>query len=277
MIKTIIFELNDVIISDELLKFKNYEILWQYLRRDRQWKDFEGLLKVREKLIQKYADTSPYRTIAGNYLSEYENHRFIYETEYFTKKYFARYIRIIPGMRYILRLFQHYYQLVLYSSRENYIALLDRNFHISNYFRDTIIAKNDSSGWSNLKSFMEKKQLLPDETVFVSPHESNLIPATRLGLSAIFTAFDTKTSGFRSEQHYEKSFLASEDRLINQMANRIMLSKTSIVVVRTPDELTKIMQRFEEKEPLSQQQEEQEIDAWKILREAMFPELREKK
>ena len=101
MIKTVIFRLESVILSSEILKFKLYVILWYYLKRDAFWKDFDQLMELREQFIEEYKIINPLNTIAKRYLSDRDYERFKQEIKLYIQKYSSYYIKIIPG-RYSL-------------------------------------------------------------------------------------------------------------------------------------------------------------------------------
>jgi putative hydrolase of the HAD superfamily len=263
VIKTIFFDLDNVIIDEDLLYFKYHEILWMFLRKlDWKW-TFEKLIEIREEIVKEYDDPNPHLTIAREYLSERGFSDYKSQISYFNRKNRNKYIKIIPGISYAIRNLNHHYNLgvIANQSSENYDFLT--NFKLSLPFQTVAISSKLKFSKPNPEIFLwalEKSKTNPDEAVMIGDRwDLDILPAKRLGMNTIKAIFDYKTKGIFPQSDREKLYFSSVQKLQTKPEKRLFQPKRLTPIARNPNEiLTRISEL--EGQPTSQPTSDLELN-----------------
>ena len=280
MIKTVIFRLESVILSSEILKFKLYVILWYYLKRDAFWKDFDQLMELREQFIEEYKIINPLNTIAKRYLSDRDYERFKQEIKLYIQKYSSYYIKIIPGINQTIRTINYYYQTILFSEDKNIFERGLKKFWVDNYFKFSLYKDRNIPIVDFLKSILNKSRSKSSETIIVSNQLHNdLIPANELGLYTIRVKYDIPTQGILPQGIMERKYFDSIKR--QESEKQYFLTRVSRIekIAERPKDIHKIIQEIEGKGEHSldseKQPNEKEFSLWNLTKDILLPPLEE--
>lgn len=250
MIKTVFFDLDNVIYNEDLLYFKYFEILWMFLRKqDWNW-TFERLVEEREYLVEKYGDAYPHLTIAqhylqGNALRDYRN-----QIQYFSRKHRNKYIKIIPGMQYIIRNLNYAYRLgiIANQSREDFDFLT--HFKMTLQFSTVAISSQVGYSKPNPEIFLwalHKAKTKPEEAVMVGDRwDEDILPAQNLGMNTVQVRFDHKTKGISPQNHREKLYFSSLENLVPPSKRSIFQRQIPSPTARKPQEILTRIEEFKE-------------------------------
>ncbi len=283
MIKTVFFDLDNVIFNEDLLYFKHYEILWMFLRKqDWRW-IFDRLIEEREFLVGNYNDPNAHLTIARKYLTAKELQDYKNQIQYFTRKHRNKYIKIIPGMQYVIRNLAHGYHLgiIANQSGEDYDFLT--NFKLSLLFRTVAISSKLKYSKPNPEIFLwalQQSKTNPEEAVMVGDRwDLDILPARRLGMNTVQVSFDYKTKGIFPQSNREKLYFDSLERVHNWSEKSIFQKQVPSVIANNPQGILVKIQEFEEQPtaPSELDLEERSIKEeggeekswWDILKEIM--------
>ena len=277
MAKTVIFQLEDVLLNEDLLLLKYFEILWFYLRRySPDWNDFKKIILTHEALLRKKEDIQSYLSIAKQHLSERDYSNFLDELNHFSKRYYSKYVHPIPAMNYVLQSTRRSNKIVLLVEQKSHLEWAKRLFNFKNLFWEVLTAHPQRSLLSLLNSFLKTKQLLPEEVTVVSNRiRPVVVPATTLGIFSIVPIYDVATKGFLPQQYSEKIFFESLSRLNDFQKKRIHKAHLHCTVVSSPEEILKEIEKQETAVSPAPQPQEEEIDVWQILKEAFLPSFEE--
>jgi FMN phosphatase YigB (HAD superfamily) len=278
MIKAIIFDLEGVILNDELLRYKYYEILWYYLRRQPQWKDFNKLIRMREYIISQSGDKKAYLTIAKRYLTPREYENFRSEIKYFANRYDFHYLKTVPGMRNLVHTTDYYHQTVLYSHNFELLKKSLDQFWLKLYFsHDTLeSAQKGASTYDMLRKILEDTRANPREAVFFSTHIQEIGVARGMGIRTILVRFDSRHRGIMPQSKQERAYFGSEDRLTGESRSKLFRHREAEKVVHNPEEISRYLQEaVSEIEQSSEKQapEEKEVNIWNVFEEIFAPPL----
>jgi HAD superfamily hydrolase (TIGR01509 family) len=288
MIKTVFFDLDNVIISEDLLYFKYFEILWMFLRKQ-DWKwTFERIIKEKKNLVQQYGDPNPHITIAKYYLSEKDAKDYLSQIRYFTKKHRTKYIKVIPGISFVIRNLNHAYNLGIIANQsiDDYSFLT--KFKITAPFKTVALSSKLKHAKPDPAIFLwalEKAKTRPEEAVMIGDRiDLDILPAQRLGMHTIQVLFDYKTRGIFPQSNREKLYFASggekptgsKEKLLVALSH-LQQSEIPSAIARSPDEILTRITEFETEftgspeTPLAEEtapDEIQEEKSWRdILRE----------
>jgi len=251
MIKTVFFDLNNVIINEDLLYFKYFEILWMFLRKE-DWKwTFERIVEEKEKLTQRFGDPSPHITIARNILTEKDASDYLSQIRYFSKRNRTKYIKVTPGISFVIRNANHAYNLGIIANQsvEDYKFLT--NFKITIPFKTVALSSNLGYAKPNPDIFiwaLQNAKTRPEEAVMIGDSwPLDILPAERLGMHTIHVQFDYKTKGIFPQSSREKLYFrrlnkvdAPKENLLSVLTNfqaSIRPAGAYSATAKTPDEI----------------------------------------
>lgn len=279
MIKIVIYKYEGVILSDDLLRFKYYELLWHYLRRLPEWKDFDQVLRLRNLLVSRMHDRAPYLTIAKRYLSARDFERYQLEIKWFTRKHSGFYLRLIPGMRTIVQNTKYYYKLGVLSHLNDLFKRTIEQFNLKKTFNYQLTKPDGEvprSSFILLKSFLEKNQALPEETIIISNRpDTEIEAANRLGIITVHAKYNLRTRGVAPHHLIERKYFEATERTPDVPTRALNPRQIPDAVVERPEEISRMLQQFEEgrKQEQSPEREEETVPSfWDIAREIMNPQ-----
>ncbi len=279
MAKIVVFQLEDVILNEDLLILKYFEILWFYLRRySPDWSDFRKIIETHETLLRKKEDTNSYFSIAKQHLTERDYANFIDELNHFTKRYYSKYVHPVPAINYVLHSARRSNKICLLIEQQAHLDWAKRIFNLKDFFWEIMVAHPQRSLLALLDSFLQKNQLHPTEVTLVSNRiRQAVVPATNLGVFSIVPIYEANTKGFLPQQYSERIFFESQSRFNEYMKKKIQKSGLHCTVVSTPSE---ILQEIDKQHtignmPVQTPKQEEEIDIWQILKEAFLPSFEE--
>lgn len=241
MIKTIFFDLDNVIINEDILYFKYYEILWMFLRKlDWNW-TFEILVETRKNLVEKYDDPNPHLTIARRYLSEKGFRDYKYQIQYFNRKNRNKYIKVIPGIPQVIQNLNHHYNLGLIANQSSEDYEFITKYKFSFPFQTIAISSNLNFSKPNSEIFLwalEKSKTNPDEAVMIGDRlDLDIWPAKKLGMYTIQIIFDYKTKGIFPQSSREKLFFNSLQKLQTKPKIKFFQPEPLTPVAENPQEI----------------------------------------
>jgi FMN phosphatase YigB (HAD superfamily) len=259
MIKTVFFDLDNVIINEDLLYFKYFEILWMFLRKqDWNW-TFEKIIEEKKNLARRYGDSNPYVTIARNNLPEKEASDYLSQIRYFSKKNRTKYIKVTPGMSFVIRNANHAYNLgiIANQSAEDYDFLT--NFKITVPFKTVALSSRLGYAKPNPDIFiwaLQNAKTRPEEAVMIGDsRQLDILPAQRLGMHTIHVQFDYKTKGVFPQSSREKLYFrdlknvdSPKENLLSVLTNlqgNLRPAGIYSATARTPDEILKRLTELE--------------------------------
>ncbi|MFZ0389763.1 MAG: HAD hydrolase-like protein [Calditrichia bacterium] len=281
MFKTVIYKLEGVLINREILTLKQYEILWQHLRRRKEWKNFSQLMGTREKLSRRYNVQDAHLRIAKNYLTEREYHNYQHEIAYYAASQQNVYMRKTPAMGSIMQVTRYYYKNSLLSGDPELLQRANKRFrfdHSVRYMEAYRENQQDGGEWEALQQLLKKSNSEPQEAVLVSDRlDSDIAAANRMGLYTIQTRFSSEVKGLQPQLIREKQYFESHTRVpAYPVVPRQGLQRPD-AVARHPEEIIRLLQKAEDKSSgkkmTGEKRDTQQVSVWDELRKNLFPEL----
>jgi len=255
MIKTILYRLEGVILNEELLRFKFYEILWYYLRREKEWSDFGQLMKIRDFLASNNQGGSLFLTIAEHYLSPREYEKYKQQIDYFGRKHSSLYSRLVPGIRTVIQTTNYYYQNAIFAGDERRLLFALRQYRLSNlfYYATSESDNQKVAGRQFFQKILAKTRSEPSETVLISNRlESDIVAAKALGMPTIQARFETGTRGFFPQNQQEKLYFQSLEKIGDWPKIAAKRGQLPMAIAGSPDEIVRIIQEMEAGEPVTE-------------------------
>ena len=244
MIKTVFFDLDNVIINEDLLYFKYFEILWMFLRKQ-DWKwTFKRIMEEKENVVQRYGDPNPHITIAKYYLSEKDAKDYLSQIRYFAKKHRNKYIKVIPGISFVIRNLNHAYNLGIIANQsvDDYNFLT--NFKITAPFKTVALSSKLKHAKPDPAIFLwalEDAKTRPEEAVMIGDLiDLDILPAQRLGMHTIQILFNYKTKGIFPQSNREKEYFNSKRIESDGSKENILSAISSLQAIRRSDDLRQI-------------------------------------
>ncbi|MEJ2634686.1 MAG: HAD hydrolase-like protein [Calditrichia bacterium] len=282
MIKTVIFKLEGVILSQDLLLFKYYQILWSYLRVQPEWKDFSQLIKLRNLLMQRNGESEIYLNIARRYLSQPDFERYQLEIKLFRQKHSASYLHIIPGIRSIIQSTSYYYKNALFTHQKALLKLVRKDYKLNNLFSfiippDMVRDMEYDAGF--FQKILEQTRSNPSETVMVSDRsDAEMSSAQKLGIYTISANFDITTRGISPQSSDEREYFTLPEKRISHQPSLLIRRVTAHAVAKKPRDILLIIEALEagEKPPRQEEQPqaEKQYTLADLLREAFAPQFK---
>ena len=264
MIKTVFFDLDNVVFNEDLLYFKYFEMLWMFLRKQ-DWKwTFEKIIEEKENLTQRYGDSSPHITIASYNLPERDTKDYLSQIRYFSKTNRMKYIKVTPGISFVIRNLNHGYNLGIIANQsvEDYHFMT--NFKITVPFKTVALSSKLGHAKPNPEIFLwalDDAKTKPEEAVMIGDSWTlDILPAQRLGIHTIEVKFDHKTKGIFPQSSREKLYFreykeadAPRQNILSVLANLqasrrpgyLMNTGAYSAVARSPDEILKRIAELE--------------------------------
>jgi len=275
MLKTVIIKLEGVILNDDYLHFKYYDLLWFHLRRYPGWENFRKIIKIRELLISKARDEIPYLTIAQQHLPVRDYENYLYEIRLFNRKYYASYLRMIPGMRELIRSLKYYYNTAVFSYKKFLLQIAKDRFWLKdyvNFFRTGTAPQNTSVISHIINSLLEETRSQPEETVLIGNRlDTEIAPANEMGLITIQAVFDSRVRGVMAQGDRERQFFQSLERYPGYKQKPTRYREAPNIMVTTPQEISREIQNLEGKKQ-AVKEGEKKISFWDVAREVLLPE-----
>lgn len=275
MIKTVFFDIGNVIFNEDIIHFKNYELLWMYLRKqDAQW-TFENLMKVREKWLRNTQDPNTFLSLAKEFLPESQYTAFIRELHYFSRRYRERYIRMIPGMIYVIRSLYHYYSLGIIANQSVSVNRLLEKYNLKLYFKAIAISEELKMQKPDSRIFLwalEKTKTPPQEAVMIGDRlDYDILPAKKLGMQTILARFTLHAKGIFPQNYRERLYFTSIEKYPPWRQTPRNKSELPTAIVKSVDEILRSIQAMESSAKTGvgggQEEEEAQISLWDIFKE----------
>jgi FMN phosphatase YigB (HAD superfamily) len=283
MIKTIIIRLEDSLINTDLLIFKYYEKLWYYLRRHPDWREFEKVLSLREYFLLERKLNKPYQIIADRHLSGREDSRYQQEINMFFQKHLSFYLRLIPGIRTIIKNLTYSYTTVLFTSSEKLYDMALKKYWLDKYFNLTLFEKSlidATAGFDFFRKTMDKTKSESHETVLISSRLSSDITAgNQLGIITVQTKFDLKSKGIMPQNINERKYFESVTRVPEEPTQPTNSSQIPQAVVEKSGDILNTIKEFESGEPVkkewAQLKPNLKTNIWDIVKQILIPPMEE--
>ncbi len=289
MFKTVIYKLEGVLLDDETLRFKFYELLWFYLRRKKEFRDFESVLRLREKLAHTRTVRQPYLKIAQQFLSKSDFQRFQQEIKIFSTRYYHYFVRLIPGMKELISTTGYYYRNVLFARDAFSLKEALQRYSLRLYFRhaEAGFNVNDPETLEAIfRKILEKTKTSANEAILVSNTQvPEIAVANRMGMYSIQVQFKTENLGASLLEHRHRLYLKSLEKFPEGqpqagLFHRFLARPRQIV--RSPQELARSLQKLAseapsapEKIPATEPQSRRQ-SFWELIKEALEEEFSEK-
>ncbi len=292
MYKTVIYKLEGVLLDDAILQFKYYELLWFYLRRQEAYREFESVLREREKLARTHKVSRPYLTIARQHLSRSDFERYQQEVNILSRRYYHYFVRLIPGMKEVVRVSGYYYQNVLFAQQPFFLEVALRRYSLRLYFRQAqagFRTSDPSTLEAILNKILEKTRTPARQAILISNSQiPEIAVANRMGLFTIQTRFRASSMGLSFREYRQKLYLKSLEKFPEGLPAPGLFQRLSArpgAVVHSPEELAQKLQELASKpqtaEPTPTQPEsetkERPKTIWELIKEALEEELADEK
>jgi phosphoglycolate phosphatase-like HAD superfamily hydrolase len=280
MYKTIIFRLEGIVLNEEILRFKIYELLWYYLRRYPEFEEFKQLLALKNRYSSKKMMTSPYIRIMQNHLTERDQERFRHETHIIEKKLGNRYVRKVPGMRSIIQNLRYYYHIVFLARDSAVTRNAVWKFQWEDYTRflpsgDSTL--NPASFKESLMQIMKETRANPNETIVVSEYQfPDIQSARQVGSTTITTDYSLRIKGFTPQSFREREYVSSIEG--EDVTNPFQIFRNPpepANMIKSPQELVKKLESLEENQPSKPQYEQENTpdSLWDLAKKILNPPL----
>ena len=275
MLKTIIIKLEGIILNDDYLHFKYYDLLWFHLRRYPGWENFQKIIMLRELLISKARDENPYLTIARQHLTAREYQNYLYEIRLFNRKYYASYLRMIPGMRELIRSLKYYYNTAAFSYKKYLMQIAVDRFWLKDYvryFRTGAASENTSVISHIYNSLLQETRSRPEETVLIANRlDTEIALANEMGLITIQAVFNSRVRGVMPQGDRERIFFRSLEKYPGYKQKPTRHGEVPDIVANMPQDISRQIQNLEGKKE-GVKEEEKKISLWDIARDVLLPE-----
>ena len=271
MIKTIFFDVGSVLLNEDWIHFKLYEMLWTLLRKqDSRW-TFEALMAEREKRIQRQGDPRPDASIAREFLPSNDLKTYNYYVRYFSLRRRHLYLREMPGMRYVVHNLSPFYQLGIIANQPPMITDYLRRRGMLNYFR--IVAISERLGMRKpepaiFEWALQQAKTPPEAAVMIGDRvDHDVAPAKQLGMRTILARFDRKARGVLPQSYRERIYFDSLERVPNWRQQPRSRAEMPDAIVRTPEAILQAITDFEHS--ATRQVEESDQSLWSIIKEML--------
>lgn len=253
MIKTIFFDLDNVIFTDDLLYFKYAEILWMFLRKlDWNW-TFKKVIDNYIALKEKYDDPNPHLTIARKYLSEKGFRDYRSQVEYFNRKHRNKYIKIIPEMSWVIRNLNHGYHIGIIANQKKKDFDFITSFKLSIPHKIVALSSELKYAKPEPEIFLwalEKAQTKPEEAVMVGDRwDLDIQPAKRLGMHAVRALFDYQTKGISPQNNRERLYFSALENIPVRSERPLFQRTLPTPIAKKPVEIIDRINELDEKMP----------------------------
>jgi len=279
MYKTIIFRLEGVVLNEEILKFKIYEILWYHLRRNPEYRSFKQLLELRKRYAAKGTTIHPYIPIIRNHLTENEQTNILEEIALLERKMSNRYLRKVPGITAIIQSLRYYYK-IYFLARDSVVTRSavkkfgwDKNVY---YLKTGDGYVNPSHFLDTINNLINISQSTPEETIFIGEIDfPDIQVAQQSGISPIKTNFSFTTKGFTPQNITERHYVEAIDKESTAGSlNFLSRAFDPDITVENPVQLIKRIENMEESRPPAPQYQKKDstVSIWDIAKKLINPE-----
>ena len=274
MIKTVFFDIGDVLINEDILRFKYYEILWYYLRKHDPGWTFERIIKTREELVDDFEDPAPHWTIARQVLPDWEWKRFKEEIQYFTRRRAPGYIRAIPGVRYVLQNLIRFYTLAIVANQPQTAHRFIKQFGFQQFFKVVVLSEEVHIKKPDPRIFqlaLEKTRTEPQHAIMIGDRiDNDIVPAKSLGMKTVLLKLNSREKGIFPQTDRERLYFSSLDAIPNWPQKPRKRTEVPDAVVTQINDLPGIIEQMDgEAHPMEVPIEEKETSLWDIFKEVL--------
>jgi phosphoglycolate phosphatase-like HAD superfamily hydrolase len=278
MYKTIIFRLEGVLLNEEIFKFKIYELLWYYMRRNPENKSFKQLLELRNRYAAKTLAIPPYHLIIRNHLSEIDQSNILTEIALLERKLSNRYLRKVPGIMVIIQNLKYYYKIYLLARDSTVTRNAVKKFGWKDqiyYLKSGDGSVNPSYFRDSLLQIIKLTRAETSETIFIGEFEfPDIQVARQSGISTIRTDFSFRSKGFAPQNIMERQYVSAiEEKSPAGPLDFLRKPFEPGLSVKNPDQLVKRIQDLEENRPTipEYQKIEDKTNMWDIAKKILNP------
>ncbi len=254
MIKFIFFDLGNVLLNEDVYRFKEYEILWGYLRKEGERWSFDQIMKERERRVRRFGDPTAFLSIGKIFLPPRVYEKYLKHLAYFKKKYRNKYIALIPGMRDVLTILHHYYHLGIIANQEASVRSILNRFNITHYFKVIAISGELKISKPSLKIYqwaLGKAQCPPQEAVMIGDRlNRDILPAKNLGMLTIWARFSPREKGIFAQHHREKLYFQSLVDFPDWPETPRSVAEAPTQMVNRVEEIPAALQRLDSEAPM---------------------------
>ncbi len=243
MIRWIFWDLGDVIFNEEYLRFTFYERLFRFIRKQKSGFLFSDLMAIRKEIFEVKNSISPIIDIAYEQLPKHEYKKYKNEISYFYKKYYTKYIKIVPRVNTVLKILNKEYKLGIIANQPDFIIPFLKNLNIYPYFNAIYISDMVNIRKPDLDIFrmaLNEQRVNPEEAVYIGNRiDHDIFPAMQLGMKPVQARFSMKVKGFIPSTTYEKQYCEAVEKY-SEWPEILEFEGDFFPVINSPEELLKL-------------------------------------
>ncbi len=218
-IQWIFFDVGDVLVNEDRLRFNLYKILEQHLHANAIDLSFEEILACREDLILDHSDESPHYTIAKLYLSAKVYARWRHEIKNYIHHHLAHDLMLVTGMDRVIKKLSKTYSLGLIADQPHEILDFLEQKKMLEYFKVRAISGLLNVNKPAKKIFewaVNQAGCSFSKTVVVGDRiDRDILPAKQLDMHTIQVRWNTYRKGFKPKTRKEILYMESLHRIKN--------------------------------------------------------------
>lgn len=215
MLKWVFFDVGDVLINEDRLRFNLFRILRELMSGT----SFEALFSQREQLIRENADPSPHYTIARQNLTEAVFQNWQSQVTRFAYQNRDEMLILMPGMVDLLKKLADRFHLGIVANQPEWIERYLDEAGVLSFFETVCISEavklcKPHPGIFELA--MEKSGCSPGECVMIGDRlDNDIVPARKLGWRTIWLNLPPREKGWEPQSAEERLYLDSLEKIGN--------------------------------------------------------------
>lgn len=247
-VRWIFFDLGDVLINEDRLRYKIYRMLERRLRELSIELTFEEILDAREDLVLDHADQFPYLTIAKQYMPPQQYQSWHREIKDFKHTHIRNDLILVPGVRSAVRRLHSDYRLGLIADQPHQTLDFLRKHRLLKYFDVHAISAVVNHQKPRKKIFewaINQAGCSFDEAVMIGDRiDNDIIPAKQLDMFTVLARWNTYRKGFKPRTQKESQYLASLNRIKNWRTEPAHDAERADATVDSVSQISPTIERF---------------------------------
>jgi len=244
----IFFDLGDVIVNEDKLRFNLYRLLEKTLRENSIFLGFQEIIAAREDLILGHADESPHYTIAKMYLSPDAYHRWKEEIKTYVHKHMLRDLILVPGIDRIIKKLHHTYSMGIIADQPHEIMRFLYKYDLAKYFKVFAISGLVHINKPHKKIFewaLNHAGCSFGKAVMIGDRiDRDIAPARQMDMRTVQVKWPTYRKGFSPVLKKQKLYLESLHRIKNWAVEPCGNAESPDAIVEKISELLPAIQKL---------------------------------
>lgn len=216
MIKWVFFDVGNVLLNDDPLMAKRFEMLWRAIQGVDGEVGFAGLLRQREQLILEDRESLYFERIGRRYLADGQWEKLLSGYDAELRSNYLKYNPPTPGIEEVLKQLAGSFRLGVAANQVRQAQDALEKLGLLSYFDVVVISEEVGLAKPDIRFFeyvLNEAGCEPRDAVYIGDRVDNdIAPAKQVGMKTILVHLNVWSKGYEPRGELERQYFESISR-----------------------------------------------------------------